>query len=309
MFDFIKTIQTPQRNDEERIDRQDLTQRVKQTRFFDISEFERELFVLSETEGREHQQHSNNINAYDLIGCIRAALFKYFKYPVKSFADRWLPVRMRTTIGQAIHRFIQENTKQFTETEVYIKVPSRRFLGKADALINDNVLVEIKSCTYADYQKIINTRKPKSKHFYQTLVYKYFLDNYCNEIKQCFEKGDVPPNANPPRLDKYNIEWIQFIYVAHDVISADADSLSEALYMVSKIKKSLNSRDNKFFFITSLVIDVREDNIKQQLSYIVDRIEEYNRYIDANKIPPIDHRFVDTSMCYFCIYRDICQSI
>jgi len=280
---------------------------IKTPKFFDIALFEKELFNSSDEANREHQKTSTSINAYDLIGCIRAALFKFYKYPVESFADRWLPVRMRTSIGRAIHSFIQDNTNQFTETEVYIKVPSLHFSGRVDAIINDNVLIEIKSCPYSDYQTIINTKRPRSKDFYQSIIYKYFLENYCSEIKEYCKNNEIRYGGHPPKLDHYNFTNIQFIYVAHDIISADTTSLSEALHSIKQIKKNLGSKKNKFFFITSLIIDSRNDNVKDALMYIIDRIVEYNKYIEANKIPPLTHKYVDKKSCFFCIYRNVCR--
>ena len=279
------------------------TQEIK---LFDIAKFEEELFINSSKSNQEQQQYSTSINAYDLMGCISAALFKYFKIPVESFANKWLPVLMRSSIGRAIHSFIQDNTKQFTETEVYVKVPSLHFSGRVDAIINNNVLVEIKSCTYSDYKTIINSKRPRVKDFYQTIIYKYFLENYCDEIQE-YCKSHKLKYGNAPKLDNYNFSNIQYIYIAHDIVSADSSSLSEALNTVKEIKKHLNSRHNKFFFITSLAINSQNDVVKDALLHVIDRIKEFNSFIESNKIPPLDHKYVNKKDCYFCIYNKVCK--
>lgn len=308
-LDFFNDLLNADSRKVEEVSKDEFVQQKTQTqqiRVFDITEFERELFVNSANNNREQQQYSTSVNAYDLMGCIRAALFKYFKIPVKSFANKWLPILMRSSIGRAIHSFIQKNTQQFTETEVYVKVPSLHFSGRVDAVINNDVLVEIKSCTYTDYKTIINSKRPRVKDFYQTVIYKYFLENYCDEIKKYCKNRKIV-YGNVPKQDKYDFVNIQYIYVAHDIVSADASSISEALKVMKEVKRQLNSKYNRFFFITSLVINSQNDIIKDALLHVVDRIKEFNSFIEANKIPPLDHKYVNKSDCYFCIYKDVCE--
>ena len=276
---------------------------VQQNPIFDIRLFERELYSNSHNRKYKQQYYSTALNAYDLLGCIRAAIFKYRKTPVESYADKWLPIMLRAEIGSAIHKFIQDNTNQLTEKEVYLKVPSIYFSGRIDGLIGQSTLVEIKSCTYDDYRKILNSLTPRSSDFVQTIIYKYVLENYCQEIKEV-NKGRE--GINLPKYDNYSINKIQYIYVAHDIISADVSTINEAIKIVSDIKKMLQSKRNKFFFITSLVIDTG-DQVTDHVNYVRDIIETCKTFIESNKMPPKDHKYVDTSKCFFCIYQQICN--
>jgi len=133
---------------------------------------------------------------------------------VKSFADKWLPILLRSTIGTAIHEFIQSNTNQFTEGEVSLKIPSIKFSGRLDNLIGPNILIEIKSCTYADYEKIIRTRKPRVSDFYQAIVYKYILENILMRLEiQIFRfvKELVNQNSKNTILIQSNLSMLLMI--------------------------------------------------------------------------------------------------
>jgi len=110
---------------------------------FDLQKFGQELYEKSYLKNKNYFEYASNINAYDVTsGCIRSTIFKLLKVPTKSYADKWLPLAMRSTIGNAIHDFIQLNSKQFTEKEVVLKVPSLHFSGRADGLINNNVFTQ-----------------------------------------------------------------------------------------------------------------------------------------------------------------------
>lgn len=271
---------------------------------FDIGLFSKELYNKSSEKNKIYRIMSNSITSYDLASnCIREVVFRLKNTPVESFADKWLPIMMRSVLGNAIHEFIQNNSSQFTEKEVSIKVPSLRFSGRIDCLIGSSILVEIKSCTYSDYMKIINSRQPRLSDFYQAVCYKYFLENYLHEIKN----SDVQIRTVRPALDKYYIKQIQFIYVAHDVTASDVESLDEILQRIKELKKLLNSRSNSFFFISSLVIDATEDVVLPYVNYIKDKLTRINYYLDNDIIPTKDDPYIDTSKCYFCLYSKLCS--
>ena len=151
---------------------------------FDIEVFAEELRRKSENKNRGYLTAAKNINAYDVANnCIRQIVYKLSGTPIKSYADRWLPIFLRTALGSAVHNFLQENTKQFTEQEVSLKVPSLKFSGRLDALIGNNILIEIKSMPYDEYEKAIRTNTPRNKDFIQALLYVYMLENHIDEIK------------------------------------------------------------------------------------------------------------------------------
>jgi len=96
---------------------------------FDIKKFRDELEIISRKKNQQRAERPNqNITGYDIAhNCIMQVLFKLRNTPIKNYADIWLPIFMRTELGNAVHRFIQDNTKQFTEVELNLKVPSIRF--------------------------------------------------------------------------------------------------------------------------------------------------------------------------------------
>jgi hypothetical protein len=152
---------------------------------FDVAIFAQEVASKAENKNRVYAEVASNINAYDIAdNCIRQIVYKLTQTPVKSFGDKWLPLSFRSTLGSACHDFIQGISTQFTESEISLKVPSIRFSGRLDNLIGYNVLVEIKSCTYNDYKKIIRDQKPRLADFYQVMTYKYVLENHLEEAKK-----------------------------------------------------------------------------------------------------------------------------
>jgi CRISPR/Cas system-associated exonuclease Cas4 (RecB family) len=213
---------------------------------------------------------------------------------------------MRSTIGNAIHNFIQDNSDQFTEREVSMKIPSIRTSVRLDNLIGDNILVEIKSCTYSDYQKIINSRKPRVSDFYQAITYKYLLENHLEEAKD--PSIEIREGTVKPKLDKYKIDKIQFIYVAHDLIASDPEcSLAESLNHVKTLKKNLDSKRNTFFFISTLLIDITDELANPYIEYVKTKIQAINYYINNNLSPDKDDQFIEKSKCFFCLYKKICN--
>lgn len=273
---------------------------------FNIDTFTKELYDRSANKNQLYRDSTQNISAYDISsGCIREVVYKLLNTPVESFADKWLPILLRSTLGSAVHEFIQNNTNQFTEREVSLKLPSIRFSIRLDNLIGPNILVEIKSCPYSDYEKIIKTRKPRVADFYQAMSYKYALENHLQEAKD--PKIKIRKGSSKPRYDKYDIQKIQFIYVAHDITTTDVDSFSEVLERIKQLKRLLNSKSNSFFFITTLVVNLTNEISKQYLEYVENKIKYINYYVDNNKLPESSDPFVDKSKCYFCLYSPMCD--
>jgi hypothetical protein len=271
---------------------------------FDVATFAREVADKSENKNRVYAQVASNINAYDVSdNCIRKIVYKLLKTPVQSFGDKWLPVLFRATLGSACHDFIQGISKQFTESEISLKIPSIRFSGRLDNLIGNNVLVEIKSCTFEDYNKIIKNQRPRVSDFNQVMTYKYILENHLEEAKD----KSIKVRSNKPSLDKYKIDTIQFLYLAHDLTTSDIEDLSTALKLIKSVKKLLNSKRNPFYFITSLVVDTNCFDETPYINYIKDKISQINHYVDTNKLPPAEDKYVNRSQCFFCIYSPICD--
>lgn len=270
---------------------------------FDIDTFVSDLAQTSEEKNRKARFYSNSINSYDIAhNCIREVLFKLQNQPVDNYQDVWLPIMMRAVLGNAVHDFIQTNSKQFTEVEVSIKVPSIRASVRPDALINNNVLCEIKTCTYDDYSKILRTRKPRDADFYQTVYNKYLIENHLAEAQA--QQGT---RSAPPKLSSYALTHIQLIYVAHDIISADCKSISESIQVAKEIKKLLNSKYNKFHYITTITLDLSKFDIKPYEDYIVGKMNAINYYMDNQTIPPIDNPYISSKSCHFCIYKKVCS--
>jgi hypothetical protein len=269
---------------------------------FDLQLFCDELKTKSEEENKLYLEYAESISGYSIASeCIGTSVFKILNYPVESFSHKWLPIIMRASIGKAVHETIQNNTNQFTEQERSMKVPSIRVSVRLDGLIGNNVLVEIKSCTYDDYNKILKTQKPRIGDFYQCMLYKYIIENHLEECKL-----QTNTRTAPPSLDKYDIDTLQFIYVAHDIISSDSECISECLKTVKTVKKLLNSKSNKFFFMTSVVLNTKDFEVKPFFDYIKEKIDSINYYVNSNKIPESDNKFIDRSKCFFCLYSPNC---
>lgn len=273
------------------------------TNYFDLDLFVKELYQKTSKKNRENIEKQKYMSSYDVAtSCIQNIVNKIRNVPVKSYANRWAPITLRGYIGTAIHDFIQENTNQFTENEISLKVPSIKFSGRIDDMIGNNVLVELKSLPYKEYCKIIKTKKPRINDFYQTLSYKYILENHLEEAKKDTETTRSPR----PIQDKYNIDHIQFVYVAHDILAHDIESLDEAVSIVDQVKKILKSKHNTFYFMTNLLLDLSQFDITDHMKYVKDKIERVNYYLDNNLEVRKDDEFIDNSKCFFCLFSDNC---
>jgi hypothetical protein len=271
-------------------------------KLFDVNLFIDELEKKSEERNKEIQLNSNTISSYDIAhNCIRQILFKIRNAPVTSYKNNWLPVVYRTVLGTATHDFIQQS-KQFTELEVSIKAPSLNVSCRLDALIGDSVVVEIKSCTFSDYNKIIKSKKPRDGDFYQALLYKWLLENHLEEMK-----AQTQVRTQVPKLDKYNIKYIQLIYLAHDLVASECNSMSECEKINAQLKKLLNSKYNPFYFITTINIDLEKIDVPLYEQYIVDKILEINSFLTNKQLPDMKNRFISSKSCFFCLYKNICS--
>lgn len=267
-------------------------------KFFDIRDFAVELFEKSDRKNRLGL--SKNITGRDLAEkCILEVLYRLRQTPVPSFADVWLPVMMRSVIGSGIHEFLYLSD-QFTEKEVSVRVPSLRFSGVIDALIGSSVLAEIKGCSFVDYEKIVKSRKPRVKDFLQALIYRYMLMNHLEEARL-----QTAVRTSPPRLSRYDIRYIQLIYVAHDIVGADIEDASQALSLIRELKRTLNSKKNQFYFITSMVIDLSKANFRRHENHLLGKLKEINIHLDNNTMPGSDSPFI-VRQCHFCFYRQVC---
>ena len=272
---------------------------------FDIQEFGRELYEKSAKKNKARALRPNqNITGYDIAhSCIQSVLFKLRNTPIRNYADSWLPIFMRTEVGSAVHNFIQGNTKQFSETEVNLRVPSIGFYGKIDYLVGNSVLGEIKTCTYEDYRSILNKQQPRDKDFLQAFTYYYILKNHLAEAreaevsKRCGEK---------PHLEAYDIQRLQFLYISHDLISSQAESYSEMMEAVRQLKRNLDSKKNPFFFITSVVVDLTPEIEEKYFDFIRGKFEDIHTYMRTSTNPTEGSRYL-TQDCFFCPYKSICE--
>ena len=275
-------------------------------KIFDINKFASELKFKSSIKNRYQIEEATNISAYDVAAnCIRQIIYKLNHMPVPDYSTKWLPIFLRSQIGSACHDFIQNYSKQFEESEISIKVPSIRFSGRIDNMIGPEILVEIKSCTYKDYAEVIKHRSPKLEHFRQALTYKYILENYLKEVQD----PNIKTRSNKPKFSKYNIKYIQFIYLAQDIISADMEDISSSLKAVDNIKKQdlIGNRDD-FQFMTSLTINTENNPVvNENLNFIKNKIEAINYYMNSSKAPTNEDPFVDKSGCHFCIFNKVCD--
>ena len=271
-------------------------------KIFDVQDFIDELAYNSEKKNKSYRQHASMINSYDVAhNCIREIIFKILNYPVESYRDVWLPIILRACLGNAVHDFIQGNCSTFTEQEMSVKVPSIRCSTRMDCLIGNNVLVEIKSCTYSDYYKILKSMRPRDPDFYQTLFYKYLLENHLQEAQQ--QQNTRTP---PPQQESYNIETIQLIYVAHDVMATDCKSFSECQKVAKEVKQMLQSRQNQFHFITSVNIDLNAIDVQPHMDWLINKVNQINYYLDNQTVPPMNDPFVNSKGCHFCLYKKLC---
>jgi hypothetical protein len=282
----------------------------KEVKLFNIDDFVKDVQINTINKNSTISKNSTTISAYDITSnCSREVIFKLLNYPVDNRVP-FLPLGFRAALGTAVHEYIQSNSSVFTENEISIRVPSLKLSCRIDNLINDNVLIDIKSVPFTDYNKIIKNHIPRDKDFYQLVLYRWMLHNHLEEMKQQPIKSESNPygiRTPPPKLNKYNITHFQLIYVAHDMISSECDNLTEAVSLQTSVKRMLNSRYNQMYFISQLTIDLTTIDMKPYEDYIVNKINTLNKYIQNEEIPPMDDSFVDTSCCFFCLFNKVCK--
>jgi hypothetical protein len=271
---------------------------------FSINKFREDLKENSNRNNKSYHAHSENINSYDIAhNCIRSSMFRLLSYELENYSDVWLPIKLRSTLGTSCHEFIQETSSVFTEKEVSLRIPSISMSVRIDCLIGTNTLVEIKSCNYTDFEKICKNNSARSGDFNQALLYKYLIETYIDEIKS-FKS---PKRYNLPRYDKYDIENVQFIYLCHELFSAD-HSLEQSVSMARELRKQLNSKFNQMWFIKDINYKIKTFDITERIQFIKTKIDEINKYLKSKTIPDMDHEMVDKSKCFFCLHKKICNS-
>jgi hypothetical protein len=249
-----------------------------------------------------------NISGYDIAsGCIREIYYRLTGVPLKSYEDLWLPVTMRGVIGSAVHDYIQENFN-FTEVEKSMKVPSINFSGRYDCSIGNHTLVEIKTAPYLGdkgYKNVVKTQQARKADFHQVMTYKYVLENFLKEMQR---QPRESLRTDPPSADNYDIKYLQFIYIAHDIISADLESIPENRSLIAAFKRQLKSGKNKFSFITCITYDLtRIPNLDEYIKPIKSKIGAINDHLSSNKTPTMSNPFINKDSCFFCKYKEKCQ--
>lgn len=273
-------------------------------KLFDIPEY---YNYLQETARESNAGYkSKNITSYDLKSCIRQTLYKMLDFPLSSFDDPWVPVAFRKEVGNAIHNLIQ-SYPVFTETEVVLKVPDIFVSQRLDCLINNNVLIEIKTVTYEDYKKILNSKQPRKEDEIQAFFYKYLLENYIDTIKK---QTATRPGTFLPKHEKYDIKFIQYIYFCHELAASDTDdmTLAELVKSAKNLKSALESAKNKFWFMTTITQNV-EDNqdYKLKIEIITEHLDEIIKHYKNQEVPSLENKFINKKDCFFCLYKDQCN--
>jgi hypothetical protein len=84
--------------------------------------------------------------------------------------------------------------------------------------------------------------------------------------------------------------------------------MSQAISAVKKLKKLLDSRNNKFFFITALTLDLNTIDIEWYENDIVEKLNTINHCLNNNIIPGKDNKYIANN-CFFCVYKNLCATI
>ncbi len=277
---------------------------------FSIKTFSEELSLKSSEKNKARAMREvQNVTGHDIAsGCIRSIVYKLRNTPVRNYSDTWLPISMRGIIGSSIHEFIQGQSDQFDEIEPNIIVPSQNFYGKIDYMINNSmssILGEIKSCPWKDYAKICKNKKPREKDYLQAMTYLYILETYNEECK--LQTNKIRHGGTVPLLEKYNVNKIQFIYVAHDIITADLNTIGECIRQAADTRKKLKSARNPFVFITSLVIDITKQQKEEIGLWVQTKLDSIKHYMSSNTTPQKTDPYIDKGACFFCMYKDLCD--
>jgi len=280
---------------------------LKEPVLFTVEGFKQNLKINSALSNKKFIDNSARLNAYDIVhSCIRNPIFRLLGTPIPDYSDNWLPVKLRAAFGTACHEFLQDNSNNFTETEIYLRVPSINISVKIDCLTGLHTLVEIKTCSYSDYSTILKTNQARAEDFYQALLYKNLLETHIEEAKQ--QEIDLK-KYNLPIYDKYDIKNIQMIYVCHELFSSDYDTLDKAVQESKELKRQLKSKYNTMWFIKVLNYDLCKYDVTSHINKIVDKLNESNKFLNAKQVPLLNHKYVDKKKCFFCLYKEHCSTI
>jgi len=202
------------------------------------------------------------------------------------------------------NNLIDENQKALSpfNVELFTKEVAKKSdnKGRAYAKLTQNISgYDIASKCIADV--VFKLQNTPVKSF--AMTYKYILENYLKEA----QTANVKRRTQPPILEHYKIDTLQFIYVCHEILASDIEDFGQMLNNIKHIKKSLNSKSNSFFFMTALTVNLTDEISKPYIDFIHDKIKRINWYLSNNKQPTSDDPYVDTKKCFFCLYNDICH--
>ena len=100
------------------------------------------------------------------------------------------------------------------------------------------------------------------------------------------------------------------MYIAHDIISSnETESLTDARKRITELKRQVRSKNNQFFFISAVTLDINDEVKEPVFKYIKDKISDIHHYMNTNTNPDKDSRFVQANPrgCMFCLYNEICD--
>jgi len=277
---------------------------------FEVSAFRK---IVKEESHNKNKTYAGSavgrISGYSIgHDCIRTTLFKMLNYNITDYSANWLPLGFRAALGTTVHSYIQDlvDGKLFSECELTLKVPSLHLSMRLDAVINDETIVEIKSCSYADYSKMLRSRIPRTGDFYQVIFYRYLLRNHLAEIK----KQKPSHGGKIPGLDKYNLRYIQMLYLCHEIIAGDSnESMSEAVKFAASLRKYAKQETgySDFWFMLPLTIDTEQIDIEKYETHLINKMNSILEHYEAKKIPDFSNPYTDTSKCFFCAFKQICN--
>jgi len=281
-------------------------------KLFDVGDFRALVKRKSHTKNKTYAAGSiGKISGYSIgHDCIRTTIYKMLGQELSDYSNSWLPLGFRAALGTSVHNYLQDlaDGELFSECELTLKVPSKLVSMRLDAMINDDTIVEIKSCSYADYSKIMKTRSPRTGDFYQVVFYRWLLQHHLAEIKQQkpTHGGKLP---SLPNYDK--VRYIQMIYVCHELIAGDDnESMAEAVKFGTNLRryaKKENPGPNDFWFILPLTIDTEQIDITKYEDYLTGKLESILEHYNAKRLPDMSNEYVDTSKCFFCGYKSLCN--
>lgn len=244
------------------------------------------------------ENKTQNITAYDLCGCIKKIEFKLKNTPI-DFNSSYLPSELSMALGNSVHEFIQTNYC-FTEIELPLSIhisKSLKISSRLDALINNNTLIEIKTCNYKEYYEILKNDNYRLKDYEQLCVYKYLLENHFDEIK-----NNLIQNRITPKFNNYKITKFQIIYICHEIVDASGN-----IDIYKDITEYYKNNFGNFWFIKTINIDAENEDTILEINTVSDKIKTILEYIPNNKEIPLNNKYCKKDECNFCPYKKICK--